>query len=413
VSGLRRAGTTHHLPRALLTRAWHRSLLASSTGTPARRDPADGQECPSYSDSAQSDLDEAWEIASRGPMPLFLADIHLHRARLFACEPTALAAGPGTADQAAASATPAASAVGSQYPWQSPEHDLAEARRLIEKHGYGRRLEELHDAEKALREINAQKQEHTEETASQQEPKSMPRPTVFISYSHDSDAHRDRVLGLSERLRQDGIETILDRYVEGSPAEGWPRWMLNGLDAATHVLCVCTETYYRRFRGHEDPNIGKGVDWEGAFITQALYDAKSANRRFIPVLYDRADEAHIPEPLRGQSFHLLDSEDNYSVLYDLILNQAGVAPGEIGELKTRPRPTGQPATFAASSEPTATAPKQIEPASDKSPALKIWREKLDFLLVEEALCSDPETKFSLKHRIDEARQKIRELEQDS
>ena len=33
--------------------------------------------------SAQSDLDEAWEIAERGPMPLFLADIHLHRARLF------------------------------------------------------------------------------------------------------------------------------------------------------------------------------------------------------------------------------------------------------------------------------------------------------------------------------------------
>ena len=30
-----------------------------------------------------SDLDEAWEIAERGPMPLFLADIHLYRARLF------------------------------------------------------------------------------------------------------------------------------------------------------------------------------------------------------------------------------------------------------------------------------------------------------------------------------------------
>jgi len=31
----------------------------------------------------RSDLDEAWEIAERGPMPLSLADIHLHRARLF------------------------------------------------------------------------------------------------------------------------------------------------------------------------------------------------------------------------------------------------------------------------------------------------------------------------------------------
>jgi len=37
-----------------------------------------------------------------------------------------------------------------EHPWESVEHDLAEARRLIEKHGYGRRLEELGDAEAAL-----------------------------------------------------------------------------------------------------------------------------------------------------------------------------------------------------------------------------------------------------------------------
>ncbi len=36
------------------------------------------------------------------------------------------------------------------YPWESVEHDLSEARRLIEKHGYGRRTEELEDAEAAL-----------------------------------------------------------------------------------------------------------------------------------------------------------------------------------------------------------------------------------------------------------------------
>jgi hypothetical protein len=86
----------HHLPRCLLTRAW----LLALEGNPA---------------AARADLDEAQEIAERGPMPLFLADIALYRGRLFG-------------DRAA----------------------LAEARRLIEKHGYGRRLEELADAEAAL-----------------------------------------------------------------------------------------------------------------------------------------------------------------------------------------------------------------------------------------------------------------------
>jgi hypothetical protein len=113
VDGLRRAGAQHHLPRGLLTRAWLRFLTGARTG----------------SDSAQSDLDEAWEIAERGPMQLFMADIHLHRARLFGLS----------------KGRPAS------YPWTSPQDDLAEARRLIEKHGYWRRKEELEDAEAAAR----------------------------------------------------------------------------------------------------------------------------------------------------------------------------------------------------------------------------------------------------------------------
>jgi len=108
VDGLRRAGTQDMLPRGLLTRAWLRFLEGPRTG----------------SESARSDLDEAWEIAERGPMKLHMADIHLHRARLFFRE--------------------------AEYPWGSPTADLAAARKLIEKCGYGRRKEELEDAERAL-----------------------------------------------------------------------------------------------------------------------------------------------------------------------------------------------------------------------------------------------------------------------
>jgi hypothetical protein len=109
--GLRRAGHQQYLPLGLLTRAWLRCLTGVHTGH----------------DSAQSDLDEAFEIAERGPMPLFMSDIHLHRARLFGL----------SKDRPA------------NYPWTSPQGDLAEARRLIETHGYWRRKEELEDAEAA------------------------------------------------------------------------------------------------------------------------------------------------------------------------------------------------------------------------------------------------------------------------
>jgi SEFIR domain len=44
-------------------------------------------------------------------------------------------------------------------------------------------------------------------------------PVVLISYSHDSLAHLDRVLTLSNKLRTEGIDCILDQYEE-SPSEG-------------------------------------------------------------------------------------------------------------------------------------------------------------------------------------------------
>ena len=124
VSGLRHSGRSDILPHALLTRAWQRSLTGALTSAQAGPD------------SAQSDLDEAWEIAERGPMRLHMADIHLHRARLF---------GMSNDECRMTNGEPL------KYPWESPEKDLAEARKLIVACGYGRRIPELEDAEKALK----------------------------------------------------------------------------------------------------------------------------------------------------------------------------------------------------------------------------------------------------------------------
>ncbi|HSK79586.1 MAG TPA: SEFIR domain-containing protein, partial [Thermoanaerobaculia bacterium] len=122
----------------------------------------------------------------------------------------------------------------------------------------------------------------------------MPGKAVFISYSHDSEEHREKVLALAERLREDGLDARLDQYVEGTPEQGWPRWMLDQLDEAKFVLVVCTETYYRRFRGHEVPGRGKGADWEGALITQEIYDSRSRTVKFVPVMIAAGQERFIP-----------------------------------------------------------------------------------------------------------------------
>ena len=96
VNGLRAAGAVEFLVRGLLTAALYHFI---------RGEPA----------FAEKHLAEAQQIAERGPMPLFLADIHLTRARLF-----------------------------------RDREALTQAATLIRSHGYGRRNEELADAEKAL-----------------------------------------------------------------------------------------------------------------------------------------------------------------------------------------------------------------------------------------------------------------------
>jgi hypothetical protein len=182
-------------------------------------------------------------------------------------------------------------------------------------------------------------------------------PRVFISYSHDSLEHARRVLELAERLRDDGVDARLDQYVAGTPSRGWPRWMLDQLDSAQFVLVVCTETYYRRFLGREEPDKGKGADWEGSLITLELYHAQIDTTKFVPVLFEPRDEPFIPRQLSGHTHYLLNSEDNYAKLYAFLTGQAGVVPRKLGPLKTLAREPVEPLAFGGPVEETPPAGK--------------------------------------------------------
>jgi hypothetical protein len=134
---------------------------------------------------------------------------------------------------------------------------------------------------------------------------------VFVSYAQAPEAHRLRVAELAASLRAAGLTVLFDQDVTSpqGPPEGWPQWMLDRLEQADWVLVVCNETYYRRFRGREEPGRGLGARWEGTIIGQALYTDGMLNRKFIPVLLDDEDTtAHIPEPLRGATYYRLPAE---------------------------------------------------------------------------------------------------------
>jgi serine/threonine protein kinase len=80
---------------------------------------------------------------------------------------------------------------------------------------------------------------------------------VFISYSHDSETHRETALNLAQRLRSEGIACEIDQFYEDvPPAYAWPIWMNREIERSQHVLVVCTERYRRRFEGKEEPGRG-------------------------------------------------------------------------------------------------------------------------------------------------------------
>jgi tetratricopeptide (TPR) repeat protein len=163
----------------------------------------------------------------------------------------------------------------------------------------------------------------------------MATPTVFISYSHDSVEHGDRVLAVANRLVGDGIDVILDQY-ESSPPEGWPRWMDKHIRGASFVLMVCTETYFRRVMGQEKQGTGLGVKWEGNLIYQHIYNADTTNTRFIPVLFDYCKAEHIPTPVQGATYYRIDTPDGYEDLYCRVTDQPRARKPELGKLRALP-----------------------------------------------------------------------------
>jgi len=158
---------------------------------------------------------------------------------------------------------------------------------------------------------------------------------VFVSYTQESVEHSDRVLQLSNRLRSEGVDSVLDQY-ETSPPEGWPRWMDRKIRDAKYVLVICTDSYYRRVMGEEKEGVGFGIRWEGNLIYQHIYNAGTTNNKFIPVVFAEKDKTHIPVPLQGATLYCLARSTGYEDLYRRLTDQPRTQKPKLGKRRALP-----------------------------------------------------------------------------
>lgn len=158
---------------------------------------------------------------------------------------------------------------------------------------------------------------------------------LFISYTHDSTSHTEQVLDISNTLRQDGIDVVLDQYILGTPSEGWPRWMERNLRDADHIAIVCSEQYCKRADGREAPEKGLGAKWETFISYQLLYDAETnnSNNKFIPILLSHEHRNHIPTPLRSATWYNLREKLDYDKLYRVLTHQPATPPPPLGTVR--------------------------------------------------------------------------------
>jgi DNA segregation ATPase FtsK/SpoIIIE, S-DNA-T family len=165
--------------------------------------------------------------------------------------------------------------------------------------------------------------------------------SVFVSYAHESEDHRRAVLTFVQQLRRAGVDCWLDQFDEIPPPTSWPHWMYRQLSGAEVVLVVCSESYRRRVEDREAPGVGLGARWEGAIITQELYEKPSGGRaRYVPVVFSADDVRHIPWFLRPTTYHVVapDEPGSYATLLRQLRGRPTAVPEPLGAAAADPVP---------------------------------------------------------------------------
>ena len=178
------------------------------------------------------------------------------------------------------------------------------------------------------------------------------RPTVFISYSYDSEAHKEWVLQIAERLQaQGGVNIILDRW-HLRKGQDKTYFMETSVTKSNFVLIVCTPDYARK----ANERIG-GVGYEAMIITSKLAQ-NILQVKFIPVLRAGDWDSALPTWLQSRIGTDLKGEPYSEEQYEELLRElhgAHLKPPPLGPkpafLERRPQDTRRPSAPASDSAP--------------------------------------------------------------
>lgn len=146
----------------------------------------------------------------------------------------------------------------------------------------------------------------------------MPIPKAFISYSHDSQDHKKWVLDLAIRLRNNGVDAIIDQW-ELRPGDDLPHFMETYLSTSDYVVMVCTDKYVQK----ANSGIG-GVGYEKMIVTAELLSSIDSNK-VVPIIRQYGTR-NVPNFLKTKLFIDFSNDDDYEFGFDELVRTFHGAP---------------------------------------------------------------------------------------
>lgn len=141
-------------------------------------------------------------------------------------------------------------------------------------------------------------------------------PKVFISYSWTTPEHEAWVVSLAERLVQDGVDVVLDKWdlKEGQDKYAFMEKMVTDKDISK-VLVVCDQLYADKADGRQG-----GVGTESQIISKSVYD-KVDQEKFVPLITECNEDgkAYVPTFFGGRIHIDFSSEEKLNENYEQLL----------------------------------------------------------------------------------------------
>ncbi|ELF4909452.1 toll/interleukin-1 receptor domain-containing protein [Vibrio vulnificus] len=143
-------------------------------------------------------------------------------------------------------------------------------------------------------------------------------PKVFISYSHDNQTHKKWVLELAQRLRQSGVDAILDQFRVGL-GDDLGSFMEKSVCDSDRIIMICTDNYVTKANN----GLG-GVGYEKMIMT-ADYMKQIESNKVIPLI--RQNGTHnVPTFLQTRLHINFSREDEFEIQFDNLLREIHEAP---------------------------------------------------------------------------------------